>query len=384
MAKSNTTKRPIPAMRWLETPEKHLPKTVCAVFGKEAFLRRQVLSKLREIFAKKADDGEDYSASFDGTVAEWSRVYEELGTFSMFGPPVRLVILDNADKFVWGKSKNTSKSTEETEKAGSEETQNSGGYSEQLIQYLEQPPETGVLVLDLETCASNTRLYKSLLQNGMLIDCQPFEGKKYEASSALADWLTRTAQEKYGFELPKDAAAVMVDQVGTEMGVLNQELAKLALTVEKGRPVTSRMVREYAGKWKTQTTWEMMDFILAGRARQALEALDKLLGAGDDPIMIAASMTFTLRRMALITRKVLTESYEGRRPDTERAILESGVNSFFVSKTLAQLKWLGRKRCQEVLDQLVALDFDLKGDSSVSRRLLLERFILRLAVPKSF
>ena len=49
--------KPIPALDYLAQPEKHPPRPVCAVFGDEAFLRRQAILGLRAAVLG-GDDGD--------------------------------------------------------------------------------------------------------------------------------------------------------------------------------------------------------------------------------------------------------------------------------------------------------------------------------------
>ena len=132
----------IPALNWLGQPEKFVPRTICAVFGEESFLRRAVLAQIPQTVAQHlasetpngaADELEP--AEFDGNSASWRKIFEELSTFSMFGPSKRLVILNDADDFL---SKNR----------------------DVLEKFAEAPAETGILVLELKSLLSNTKFFK--------------------------------------------------------------------------------------------------------------------------------------------------------------------------------------------------------------------------------
>ncbi|MBE6428929.1 MAG: DNA polymerase III subunit delta [Planctomycetaceae bacterium] len=352
----------LPALQWLEQPEKHIPGTICAVYGEESFLRRQVLGKLPEVFANalRGEVGtleggfDDFDpAQFDAGTISWKRVLEEVSTFSMFGPSRRLVILNDADDFI---SKNR----------------------DLLEKYAESPVETGVLVLELKSFPSNTRLFKLVEGNGLLIDCQPLN-----EHNELPRWICETAVKKHHLKIQPQTASLLVSQVGAEMGLLDQELAKLALLVEDGESITEIHIRQSSGSWRTQTVWTLVDCVLDGQAKEALQYLGQLLDSGEAPIAILAQIASSMRRLAAATRLILEDERMGRKPNVDNALTAAGVNRYFLQKTSFQLRRLGRERGKKLLDWMLELDFALKGESTLPDRLLLERFILRLAMPRS-
>ncbi|MBQ9454926.1 MAG: DNA polymerase III subunit delta [Thermoguttaceae bacterium] len=347
------TENQVSALDWLAHPEKLVPKGVCAVFGEESFLRRTVLAKIPSVVAESLQQKPDAltPAEFNGSVVPWKEVVEELTTFTLFGPPCRLVILNNADDFI---TKNR----------------------ELLEKYTAEPAEMGILVMELKSFPANTRLYKLVEGNGTLISCNPLNER-----GELPAWVCETAKKKYKFTIQPSAAALLVSQIGTEMGILDQELGKLALSVEKDQPVTEVQVRQNCGTWRTQTIWTLVDCILDGRAKEALQYLGQLIDSGEDPNKILPQISSSLRRLATALRIVLEEERMGRRPNLNAILTSSGVKSYYVQKTANQLRRLGRERGKKLLPWLVELDFQLKGESAISDRLLLERFILRLMVP---
>ena len=128
--------KPISALDYLAQPDKHAPQPVCAVFGDESFLRRQAILCLRA--AILGGDEADFSLStFEGRVAQFRDVHEVLSTVAMFGGDGRLAVVEQGDDFVTR-------------------------YRTQLEDYVARPSRSGVLVLELDSLPSNTRLYKSI------------------------------------------------------------------------------------------------------------------------------------------------------------------------------------------------------------------------------
>ena len=91
------------------------------------------------------DDADFSLTTFEGRGTLFRDVHEVLSTVAMFGGGQRLAVVENADDFVTR-------------------------YRPQLEDYVAKPSRSGVLVLDLDSLPSNTRLYKSIAADGLLID----------------------------------------------------------------------------------------------------------------------------------------------------------------------------------------------------------------------
>lgn len=339
----------IPAIEFLGSEVK--PRPVAAIFGGETFLRRQALNQLREAVLG-SDDGEFSLNTFNGETAELRDVLGELSTIAMFGGGARLVVVEAADDFI---SKN---------RAGLED-------------YVAKPSSSGVLVLVADSFPSNTKLYKAVVADGLAIDCSPPTG------NPLLKWLVDWGKRAHSLKLASDAAELLVETVGPELGLLDQELAKLGTVTDQDRKVTGEMVRKMVGGWRTKTTWDMLDAALDGQTANALVQLDRLLLSGETPVGLLAQISATLRRLATATRVVIQAEEAGRRPSVRSALEAAGVKGFVIGKVESQLRRLGRARGSQLYQWLMQADLDLKGDSAMTPRMVLERLILRIAIPET-
>ena len=340
----------IHAIDYLAETAKHPPRPVCVVFGEEAFLRRQVVARLRK--AVVGDEDGDFSASvFDGPGAALPDVLDELSTVAMFGGGRRLVVVEAADPFVTR-------------------------YRAELEDYVAKPKSTGLLVLDVKSWPGNTRLAKAVATSGLAVDCSS------PKSVQRVKWIRFWATEAHNVHLASSAAELLVEMVGTELGLVDQEIARLALTVKPGEKLTAAMVQRTAGSWRSKTTWEMLDAALLGNVREAMLQLDRLFLSGEHPVAILGQISATLRRLAAATRTVLQAEAAGRRVNLQAALRGAGIKPFVLQKAERQLRHLGRHRGGQLYRWLLQADLDLKGASSLDPRLVLQRLILRLAAPQ--
>ena len=227
-------------------------------------------------------DAEFSFTSLPGPTATLSGVLDELGTLAMFGGGQRLVVVDAADEFV-------------------------SRYRAELERYVDHPRGSGVLVLDVTSWPSNTRLAKALAEKGLVVEC------KFPSPARLTKWLISWTKQQYDARLESDAAEALAEVIEPELGLYDSEVAKLALLAGDDRVIRVELVRESVGGWRTRTTWEMLDLAASGNARQALLELDHLLAAGEVPIAILAQIGSTLRRFAAAARLIAQGEAAGRR-----------------------------------------------------------------------
>jgi DNA polymerase-3 subunit delta len=135
------------------------------------------------------------------------------------------------------------------------------------------------------------------------------------------------------------------------------------------------------GGWRAKTTWEMLDAALDGQPAAAMQQLDRLLASGENPVGLLAQISASLRRLAAATRLVLQAEAAGRRVALRPALEQAGIRAFVLQKAEQQLRRLGRQRGGQLYRWLLEADLDLKGDSTIPPRHILERLVLRLAAP---
>ncbi len=338
------------AIDYLAAPAKYPPKPVCVAFGDESFLKGHVLSGVRDAVLT-GDEGDFSLSTFEGPKANLAEVFDCLATLAMFGGGERLAIVEDADKFVTR-------------------------YRAELEDYVAEPAAGGVLVLVLKSWPANTRLYKAVASTGLTISCSS------PTPARLSKWLATWARQAHGVDLQSSAAEQLVEMVGPELGLLDQEISRLALTTEPGGKITAAAVKKAVGSWRAKTTWEMLDAALDGKSREAMLQLDRLLLSGENPIAVLAQIASTLRRFAAATRIVLQTEQAGRRIALKPTLEQAGFKPFVLKKAERQLRQLGRQRGQQLYGWLLGADLDLKGYSSAEPRLILERLVLRLATSR--
>lgn len=346
----------VSSLKVLMSPSDFQPQGVVVLMGDDAFLKHEArIAMIRAVLGPEEDFGADI---LDGQTAELRDVLDSLSERSLFGGDDRLVIIEDADSFV----KN---------------------YREQLEAIVEKPPAGSILILEVTSWPSNTRLAKAVAAKGLTISCGvPEKGAELTAfTKLLKDWLIQVAKRDHQTDLKRPAVDLLVELLPPEPGILFQEVARLSMLTEGKAIIDADLVRDNVGGWRVRKTWDMLDAAADGKAAEALEQLDRLLAAGEEPHALLPQMASTLRRFAAAARIYELAEQSRRTTSLRYALEQSGMPAFKMGVAENQLKQIGRSRAKQLYRWLLAADLELKGHNSAKDRArrVLEILIIRLA-----
>jgi DNA polymerase-3 subunit delta len=329
------------ATDFLDAPAGQKTGPIVVVYGKERFLKLEAIRQVSAIVL--GPEGDELSlARLPGPETDLKSVVDSLLTVSMWNPR-QLVVVEEADEFVTN-------------------------FREGLESYLDRPAKKSVLLLDVKSWPSTTRLAKKVASIGLPLECNELKG------AALPTWIGKRCRTRHGKKIDRDAAGLLVELAGNELGLIDQELAKLAAYVGTADAIDATAVERLVGGWKTETTWKMLDAVRDGQMATALELLDKLLLAGEAPLKLLGGINYVFRPIAKGTEL----SRQGQSSLNE-ALAAAGVKPFNIPQVVPYLKRIGRPRAERICNWLLSADVDLKSSSGFSDRLIIERLLVQLA-----
>ena len=329
------------AVDFLKNPPAGGVPAVVAVHGDQRLLKRRCVAAV----AAAVLGEEDEPTRFAGESVDLAAVLDELATVSMFAS-ARLVVVEDADPFV---------------------TRHRAGLEKFVADSAKKKAGGGTLVLDVGKLPKNTKLYKAVAKHGLELDCKPL------SATEAAAWLSAAAKREHGKTLARPAAALAVELAGTDLGLLDQELGKLAAFVGAESKITEEHVAALVGGWKAKSTFEMLAAVRRGELDGALAELHKLLLAGEAPLRILGGLNFSLRRLA----DAVDRTAGGAK--LPAALAAAGVFPRERGESEAYLRRLGRPRAAKIRDLLLAADGALRGGEKLSDRTVLERLLVELA-----
>ncbi len=327
--------------------------------GAEPFLAIHVLALLRDRLCPDEADRSWAWREFSGDDEIDPRdVFDEAATMALFAGATRAAVVRSADAFV-------SKAREALEKlAGS--PRGTGG--------------RGVVILEVKSLPTNTRLAKSVAKDGLLVDIS------IPARANLQSWVGQWARSRHGIQLAAATAQRLLERLGNDLGQVDQALARLAAATDpaaRKKAIPPEAIDDFAASPLERTAWGMIDAAGAGDAREAIAQLSSLLDSGENPIGISAQIASVLRRLSTAARLLALPAGEGRPANVEQALREAGVAAW--PKALAQaresLGQLGAARARRLPLALLDVDLALKGEASrgLRARLALERLFCKMS-----
>jgi DNA polymerase-3 subunit delta len=311
-----------------------MSKPVYALVGPDALMR---LEAMREILRQLAADVQ--RVEVDGETAELADVLDDLRSFAMFGAG-KVVAIRNADEFV-------------------------SRFREQLEDYVASPSDSATLILRFDSLPSNQRIYKAIQKTGEIIPCQP--------PKDLKSWIVKRGKSAHEIDINPAASELIADYIGDDLGRIDNELAKLALTVPSGNIGPDEVAQSVAFQ-REREMWDLTNALGGGDPAEAVRRWRQLVeGDSSAEFRAVAWLVIWLENV----RKALVMLKQGQNAFTIGQALRiwpRDVQQKFVD-TVKTLGELGRRRA---VDLLAEIDFQTKtGTGNATENV--ERFILALA-----
>jgi len=332
------------ALQFLDQPAGAKRQPVYALSGDEDFLKRRARERI--VAAALGDADPAFAVSvYPGDKLDFSTVRNDLDTLP-FLSPCRVVVVENADPFI-------------TDSRAA------------LERYVGHPSPAGVLVLEAKAFPETTKLAKALPDAAKVVCKAPYADK-------LPGWCVGWAKAAHKKKLAADAAELLVELVGPAMGLLDQEIEKLAVAVGKAPAITAEDVDRFVGRSKAADVFRIMDAIGEGKPSVALGILEDLFAEGEDPMAVLGPLTAQLRKLAAVGRIYAETKQLGPAMDAVGVPTWPRARQSFER----QLKWLGQRRLDQLTAWLVEINLGLKGGNPLPERAQVERLIVKLARPR--
>lgn len=303
---------------------------VYVLHGDDEFLRD---ARRRELIAHVIGESDPQVAasSFDSE-AEPADVFDELRT-APFLAPRRAVILRDADAFV-------------------------RKHRDLLERYLAAPSDASTLILEVASWPRNTRLAKLVPKVGRVVDCsRPDRGSVGRRLRDMAG--------KRGKKLAPDAAELLAQWIGQDLGALNGEIEKLSLYVGDRPDITARDVGALVTSTAGPEAFALTNCITSGDTAGALTALNGMLSVRGEEFRTLGMLTWHLRRALKAKRQMEA----GRPPDVN---MPAGPRREF-------MKMLQRRPLRRLEGDFRALlRADLGMKSGLEPRAAMQELVLRL------
>jgi DNA polymerase III subunit delta len=185
----------------------------------------------------------------------------------------------------------------------------------------------------------------------------------------------RSEFARLGAQATDDAARRLVDIAGDDVGLLEQEVEKLAIWAD-GEQIGPREVEELAVPLHEAPIWALSDAWGGRDVGGVMSACESELEKGVEPFLIAVRLAAQVGLVRAV--QALADEGHGAREIAGRL----KKHEFRIRKALGHAERYSRDELDAAIVRLAALDAALKGASRVSNELELERALLEITVTR--
>lgn len=163
-----------------------------------------------------------------------------------------------------------------------------------ILATAQDPPPGLVLILQATLPArSGAKFYNDLARVATTVEFKPVP------VDGIPGWLVAWAREEIGVTVEIEGAQALVGAAGTDLGVLAQEVRKLAEMVGHDARVDVDAVRRGGLRLPTQGRWAWMDVVGNRRIEEAVRGLPVLLQQGETAIGLVVGLSTHLLRIGV-------------------------------------------------------------------------------------
>jgi len=166
---------------------------------------------------------------------------------------------------------------------------------ESLEAYLENPAPFTTLVLEASSLDQRMRLAKLLADRSLVVEVGL--GENLEERVAAAVGLAKALAREDGVEFEKGAAEDLAEFVSGDLMRLKTEMTKLATYAARRKRLRREDISALVISEKSATIWDVADFLATRQPAKALEFFDRLLRAGEEPVMMIGGMAWMYRKL---------------------------------------------------------------------------------------
>jgi DNA polymerase-3 subunit delta len=230
-----------------------------------------------------------------------------------------------------------------------------------LESVLERPiPGLALVLLATLPDRSKAQIYDRIKRVATAVDFPSL------AAADLPAWLSERARQQ-SLQLDTAAARALAAAKGAELGVLVQELAKLADFVGERKLITVEDIEAVVGVVPRQNRWDWFDLVGDARFREARAGLAVLLDAGETGVGLVIGLGNQFLRLGVAAA------------GGENALAEAlpPYQRWLAQRIARQARRWSTAAIDDAIDDLLRADRLLKS-SSLDERQIMEELLIRL------
>lgn len=303
------------------------------IYGAEDFLRKEYRERLKRALSPE-EDSMNYSY-YEGKDISVGEIIDLAETMPFLAER-RTIIIENSPFFK--------------------------GDGEKMAEYLNSVPDTTYFVFVEETVDKRSKMYKSVKQNGSIVEVSITEDK-------LITWILQLLK-KDNKKITTNTMHYLLEKIGTNMETIRQEVEKLICYCYDKEVITEEDIDAVCTTQMNNQIFEMLDAMANKRQKVALQMYHNLLALREPPmkILYLIGRQFNL----LMQTKMLKQRGYGDRVIAEKI----GVPPFAGTKYVNQASKFKMEDLKKAVEECVEADEAVKNGSR-NDRLSVELLIIK-------
>lgn len=303
------------------------------IYGAEDFLRKEYRERLKRALSPE-EDSMNYSY-YEGKDISVGEIIDLAETMPFLAER-RTIIIENSPFFK--------------------------GDGEKMAEYLNSVPDTTYFVFVEEVVDKRSKMYKSVKQNGSIVEVSITEEK-------LITWILQLLK-KDNKKITTNTMHYLLEKIGTNMETIRQEVEKLICYCYDKEVITEEDIDAVCTTQMNNQIFEMLDAMANKRQKAALQMYYNLLALREPPmkILYLIGRQFNL----LMQTKMLKQRGYGDRVIAEKI----GVPPFAGTKYVNQASKFKMEDLKKAVEECVEADEAVKNGSR-NDRLSVELLIIK-------
>ena len=225
------------------------------------------------------------------------------------------------------------------------------------------PDAVVIVVAPYEKLDKRKKVTKLLTKEAFVIEAASFDERRAE------NWVRERVQAM-GIQMTNGASGRLIQNVGANLVVLEQEINKIVTYLNPGESITEDVIDEMVAKTLEQNVFTLVEKVVNRQLDAAFTILYDLLRQNEEPIKIIALIT---RQFRIIFQSKILLQQGASQSDIAKQLK---LHPYAVQIAAGQGKKFENQELQVIIRQLADLDYQMK--TGKNKRLLLELFLTSL------
>lgn len=208
---------------------------------------------------------------------------------------------------------------------------------------------------------SRKKLYKTISKYAQVKEFPQFKTYQKELNSQIA----KMAKEK-DLTIASDTIALLIEQIGSNLTLIDSELEKLKIAVHPKKTVDSDAIKKYSVS--SEDVFILADLIIQGNKNEILKQYN-LLTEKRHPLEIFSVLQNNFQRFIFI------KNYE-KQMSAKDISLKLKLHEFIIMKTQEKLRKTSLEKLIQIRENLINAEYKLKTGQNPSGNTILELALL--------